>query len=85
MEIFLFLIILALCVLLYLQQRAFSKQQVELLNAIIAKSSKEYIEIKNEDKPKIQEKEIFPDPLLEDVPDDQFEEVITKDLEVRDE
>ena len=61
----LFLVIIALCVLLYLQQLAFSRQQNELLNAIIARSSNEYIEIKKEEEPKKEEKPIFPDLPLE--------------------
>jgi len=83
--IILFLIIVSLCVLLYLQQIAFSKQQKEMITALIAKSSKDYIEIKREEKPKEKEKPIFPDLPIEDVPDEKFEDVIFRDLEEKDE
>jgi hypothetical protein len=83
--IILFLIIVSLCVLLYLQQIAFSKQQKEMITALIAKSSKEYVEIKREEQPKEPEKPIFPDLPLDEVPDDKFEDVIFKDLEEKDE
>lgn len=83
-EMILFVVVLcafvSLCVLMYLQQKNYSKQISELTQALIARSSKEFIDMKYADSTaKNADKEIIPEEIaFANLTDEQFMSVIEK-------
>lgn len=79
---FIFLgVILVLCVLLYVQHRTFSSQISEMTKALIAKTAREFSELKHSDKPAPVEKEPLPELGLNDLTNEKFLELIGKNHE----
>lgn len=72
-------IIGALLIFNYLQQRSFSKQINELTKAVVAKHTKDYLDITRAEQSKKPEKEVLNEEIaLSDLPDDKFLEAIDK-------
>lgn len=77
-DILLFATVIILSILLYLQHLKYSSQISELVKAVIAKNSQEFVDLKRSEKPIVEKPEVDPEVSLSELPDDKFLEVIDK-------
>ncbi len=80
-EIFSFCGLVLLSVLLYLQHKKSSEQISELIKAVIAKNHQEFTEMKQNDKPVVEQPVIDNEIPLSSLDDDKWMQAVTKQPE----